>query len=61
MNDSGHLCHMVVVPGHSFLETSLGFVLISEINDQGYQTMTAHSENTHNVLCTCASSIIDNA
>lgn len=57
----GHLCHMEVVPGHSFLETSLGFVLISEISDQGFQTMTAHSENTHNVLCTCTSSIIDNA
>lgn len=52
---------MEVVAGHSFLETSLSFVLISEINDQGFQTMPAHSENTDNVLCTCASSIIDNA
>lgn len=52
---------MEVVPGHSFLETSLGFVLILEINDQGFQTTTAHSENTYNALCTCAGSIIDNA
>lgn len=52
---------MEVVPGHSFLETRLGFVLILEINDQGFQTTTAHSENTYNALCTCAGSIIDNA
>lgn len=59
MDISGHFCHMEVVPGHSFLGTSLVLVLISDINDQGFQTMTAHNENTHNVLCTCASSMID--
>lgn len=61
MNDSGHFCHMEVVPGHGFLETSLGFVLISEIKDRGCKTMTANSENTHNILCTCVGSVVDDA
>lgn len=51
MDDSEHFCHTEVTPCHSFLETSLVFVLISEINDQEFQTMTVHNENTHNVLC----------
>lgn len=61
MDDRGHFCHMEVASCHNFLETSLVLVSISEINAQGFQTMTAHNENPHNIQCTCASSFTDNA